>query len=339
MRLRIGYVPLTDAALLVAAAERGFAAAEGLRLELVREPSWATLRDKLALGRLDGAHMLAPLAIASTLGLSGPRAALIAPFALNLNGNAITVSARLWAELADLGAEDEVSSVARAFGKAAAEWRRRGERFRLATVFPFSTHTYQLHAFARLSGVELAEVADVVVVPPPRMAEALRSGDVDGFCVGSPWNSVAVEAGSGRIAALGVEIVPDAPEKILALPSSSASEAVVPPLLRALKEAGRWCADPSNRAELAALLAEPRHLDLDARPILRSLEGRLLLSPDGHKRENPRYIVLGEDAHRPRPAHARWILHRMIETGQATADAEAAAAVYRTDLFDAILGR
>jgi NitT/TauT family transport system ATP-binding protein len=246
----------------------------------------------------------------------------------------------LWDELAGLGAREDVGSVARAFGAVAASRRREGRPLRLATVFPFSTHTYQLRAFARRGGVELAEAAEVVVVPPPQMVAALRSGDIDGFCVGSPWNSIAVEAGLGRIAALGVDIVPDAPEKVLALPALFAASPAVAPLLRALRQAGRWCADPSNRAELSALLGQKRHLDLDGELIRRSLDGRLLVSPDGRERWEERYLVLGEDAHRPRPEHARWLVGEMVGMGQAI-DGEgldAAVAVYRPDLFVAAVG-
>ncbi|MFJ5489146.1 ABC transporter substrate-binding protein, partial [Hansschlegelia beijingensis] len=94
-RLKIGFIPLVDAAAPIVAATRGFAADEGLEIELVREVSWANIRDRLTFGHFDAAHLLAPLAISTSLGLGGIRAPLAAPMALGLNGNAITLTPHL----------------------------------------------------------------------------------------------------------------------------------------------------------------------------------------------------------------------------------------------------
>jgi two-component system, oxyanion-binding sensor len=319
---RIGLVPLTDAAVLIAAAERGFARAAGVAIELVPKPSWASLRDELALGHLDAAHVLAPLAVAVRLGLSGPRVDLAAAASLNLNGNALTVSLDLWDEMAAKGAGDDVAATARAFVASARRRAANGRPLVLGTVFPYSSHTYQLRALAALGGGRLEDLAQVVVVPPPRTAEALRAGRIDGFCVGSPWNSVAVAAGTGRIAAFGCEIVPDAPEKILALPRAALDRAK--PLVAALEAAAAWCAAPENRGELAEMLAAPGHLGLPAEIVRRTLDGRLVVAPDGAERVDVRYLVLGATV--PRARHARWIAESMAEAGQAAADAALAAA-------------
>ena len=97
--LRAGFIPLIDAAALIVAADRGFAAEEGVKLELVREVSWANMRDRLMLGQFDAAHMLAPLAIAATLGRDYAKVEMIAPLALGLNGNAVVVSNDLHAAI------------------------------------------------------------------------------------------------------------------------------------------------------------------------------------------------------------------------------------------------
>ncbi|WP_019904332.1 CmpA/NrtA family ABC transporter substrate-binding protein [Methylobacterium sp. 77] len=336
MRLALGYVPLVDAAGLIAAAELGFAKAEGLTLDLVREPSWATLRDKLALGHLDGAHILAPLAIASTLGLSGPQTRLRVPMALNLNGNAVTLSRPLW-EAMELDG-DEVDAVAAAFARIAERRAGEGRPLTLGTVHPFSSHTYQLRIFAERGGLDLDATTRLVVIPPPQIAEALRRELIDGFCVGSPWNSVAVAEGYGRIAVLGSELMPDCPEKVLALPESEAERCA--PLVRALDRAGRWCADPGNGAELAALLAREAYLGVPAPLLERALRGDVIVDPDGSRRRDSRFVRFGEPAHRPDPAHADWCIDQALRAGQLTAtdDIRAAArAVYRPDLFDAAL--
>ncbi|MDR7039085.1 NitT/TauT family transport system ATP-binding protein [Methylobacterium sp. BE186] len=335
MRLHLGYIPLLDAAPLIAAAEFGFAAEEGLELDLSAEPSWATLRDRLALGYLDGAHMLAPLALASALGLSGPPADLVVPLGLNLNGNAVTLSADLWQAMAP--GEDGPATVARAFAGLAETRRRAGRPIVLGTVHPFSCHTYQLRHFLALGGLDLAAVR-LVAVPPQHSVEALSRGIVDGFCAGAPWNGVAVAAGIGRIAALGCEIVPDAPEKVLALSARLGEGAL--PLVRAVARAGLWCAEPGNRAELAHRLAARAFLGQDAGLVARCLDGEIILDAAGRRRRVAGYIHLGRPALEPAADQLRWLIDEMAEAGQIptagiAATLEAAGRIYRPDLLRA----
>lgn len=336
MRLHLGYVPLLDAAPLIAAAEFGFAAEEGLDLDLSAEPSWATLRDRLALGYLDGAHMLAPLALASALGFSGPPADLVVPLGLNLNGNAVTLSTGLWEAMAP--ADDEPQSAARAFAGLAEARRRQGRPLVLGTVHPFSCHTYALRHFLALGGLDRAAVR-LVAVPPQHCVEALFRGIVDGFCAGAPWNGVAVAAGIGRIAALACEIVPDAPEKVLALSARLGEGAL--PLVRAVARAGLWCAEPGNRDELAHRLAARSWLGQEAALIARCLAGEIVLDGRGRRRHAPGYIRLGRPALEPGAAQLRWLLAEMREAGQipagegAAGTVEAARRIYRPDLLAA----
>ena len=346
-RLRIGYVPLTDAAVLIAAAERGFAEAEGVGIELVREVSWANIRDKLILGHFDAAHMLAPFAIATSLGLGHIRVPLVAPFALNLNGNAITLSNELFVEMIMQSGQPPESPVetAKALAKLVARRRERGgPPLALGMVFPFSTHNYLLRHWLRLGGIDPEQDVQLVVVPPPYMAESLRTGLLHGFCVGSPWNSLAVDSDVGRIVALGVEIVRHAPEKILALPQRSAEQdpETVFRLIRGLRAAAGWCEDRTNRTELARLLASPRHLALPEHIIYDTLEGNLRVAPNDLRRANPDFLQLGrEKTNRPDPRHAKWLYAEMVHAGQTSFSNEAydaAAAVYRPDLYELATG-
>lgn len=336
MRLTVGYVPLTDAAPVIAAAELGFARDEGLEIELAREPSWATLRDRLALGHLDAAHMLGPLAIASALGLSGPQADLCVPMALGLNGNALTVSNGLWEAMAP--GDGGLAEVAAAFARVARARVEAGRPLIIGTVHPFSSHSYQLRLFADHGGLDLDTSVRLVVVPPPETVYALRRGRIDGFCVGAPWNSVAVAAGLGRIAALGCEIAPDCPEKVLAVPAGADFTL---PLVRAVHRAGLWCAEAGNRDALSRLLSERAGLDADAALLARTLSGALIVAPDGTGRADPDYLRLDGTTHAPDPGQARWIVRQMMACGQVAAGSDAperAAALYRPDIFAAAIG-
>ncbi|WP_375463076.1 CmpA/NrtA family ABC transporter substrate-binding protein [uncultured Methylobacterium sp.] len=333
MRLHLGYVPLCDAAPVIVAHEMGFARSEGLELELTAEPSWATLRDRLALGHLDAAHMLAPLALASALAVSGPPSDIIVPLSLSLSGNAITLSTGLWAAMAP--ESDRLEDVARAFACAARERKAAGRPLTLGTVHPFSCHTYELRLFAQAGGLDPAAFR-LVVVPPQYSVETLSRGIVDGFCAGAPWNAVAVSAGLGRIAALGCEVAPDAPEKVLAL--SPRLEGAIVPLVRAVASAGRWCAEPSNRTELVHRLARRAYLNLDAGLIARALSGSITLDASGLQRAAPDYLRLGAAAETPRSEHVRWLVAQMRASGQIPVGddvAAAAEAVYRPDIYTA----
>lgn len=335
MKFQVGYLPLTDAAPVIAAAELGFAAEEGIEIVLSREPSWATLRDRLALDHLDAAHMLAPLALASRLGISGPPADLQVPVALNLNGNALTVSTALWEAMAP--ESDKPADVARAFASVARERAIAGTPLTLGTVHPFSCHTYQIRLFCELGGLEPRHAPRLVVVPPPNTVEALSRGIIDGFCVGAPWNSIAAAEGIGRIALLCCEIVPDCIEKVLAVHSGSAETTA--PLVRAVRRAGLWCADPSNLGDLAELLSEKGGLGSDTDLIRRSLSGHLIVDAIGHVRTNADYLRFGEPAEAPRPDQARWLIAQMELAGQIDAglDVEAALrATFRAHLVDVL---
>src|SRR3954465_5079889 len=222
-----GSIPLVEAAALIVAVDKGFAAAEGLEVELVREVSWSNVRDKLNIGFFDAAHLLAPGAIASSLGLGHVQVPIVAPFGLGMNGNAITVSPALYAAIAaaaDGSIVDPIVS-ARALARVVAARKARGEQpLTFGMTFPFSTHSYHLRFWMAAGGVDPDEDVHLVVLPPPYMVESLANGHVDGFCVGAPWNSVAVDLGVGFILHFVSEILLRAAEKVLAVRDRWAQE-------------------------------------------------------------------------------------------------------------------
>ncbi len=343
-KLRIGYIPLVDAAALIVAVDMGFAAAEHLDIELVREVSWSNVRDKLNIGLFDAAHLLSPMAIASSLGIGHVRVPIIAPFNLGLNGNAITVSPRLFASLSELADGDIADPMvsARAFARLVADRKARGaEPLTFGMTFPFSNHNYQLRFWMAAGGVDPDEDVRLVVLPPPYMVESLASGHVDGFCVGAPWNSVAVDSGVGRILHFGCEIMARASEKVLGVRERWATDnnETLGALIRALTQASDFIAAPDNRPAVAA--AVTRRLGVDADLIVRTLGGNLKIAPDGATRTNGRYILIGrEAASRPDPVQAAWLYAQMVRWGQAPLSEElnaTAQAVFRPDLYDAAL--
>jgi NitT/TauT family transport system ATP-binding protein len=345
--LHIGFIPLVDAAALIVAVDKGFAAAEGLDVTLVREVSWSNVRDKLNIGLFDAAHLLAPVAIASSLGLGHVKVPIVAPFNLGLNGNAITVSPALHAAIMGEISGDPFDPLATslALSRVVAARRKGGaEPLTFGMTFPFSTHNYQLRFWMAAGGVDPDEDVRLVVLPPPFMVDSLANGQVDAFCVGAPWNSVAVDLGVGHILHFVSDILVRAAEKVLAVRQSwsESNPQVLAALIRAAFRAAEFIGQPQNRAEAARLLAQPERLGVDADVIQRTLDGRLKISPDGTMRESSRYWLVGrEGAARPDPVQAAWLYAQMVRWGQASFSPEAlktAMAVFRPDLYDAVLG-
>jgi ABC-type nitrate/sulfonate/bicarbonate transport systems, periplasmic components len=345
--LRIGFIPLVDAAALVVAVDKGFAKAEGLDVTLVREVSWSNVRDKLNIGLFDAAHLLAPVAIASSLGLGHVKVPIIAPFNLSLNGNAITVSPALHAAI--MGEIDgdpfDPMATALALSRVVVARRKSGaEPLTFGMTFPFSTHNYQLRFWMAAGGIDPDEDIHLVVLPPPYMVDSLASGQVDAFCAGAPWNSVAVDLGVGHILHFVSDILVRAAEKVLAVRQnwSEKNPQVLAALIRAASRAAEFIEQPQNRAEAARILALPERIGVDADVILRTLDGRLKISPDGTVRESSRYLLVGrEGAARPDPVQAAWLYAQMIRWGRTRFSLDAlkiAEAVFRPDLYDAALG-
>jgi NitT/TauT family transport system ATP-binding protein len=345
-KLRIGFIPLADATALLVAVDKGFAAAEGLDVELVREVSWSNVRDKLNIGLFDAAHLIAPVAIASSLGLGHVKVPIVAPFGLGVNGNAITVSPALYASIAAAADGNIVDPMvsARALARVVARRKANGEApLTFGMTFPFSTHNYHLRFWMAAGGVDPDEDVRLVVLPPPYMVESLANRHVDAFCVGAPWNSVAVDLGIGFILHFVSEILSRAAEKLLAARASWAQEHpdVLRRLVRAHGAAAAFVEDPANRDEVSAMLAAPNRIGASAEVIRRTLDGRMKVAPDGTVRVNDRYLLIGRNgAGRPDPVQAAWLYAQMVRWGQAPFSEElraAAEAVFRPDLYDAAL--
>ena len=346
-KLRIGFIPLADAAALIVAVDKGFTAAEGLDVELVREVSWSNIRDKLNIGVFDAAHLIAPVAIASSLGIGHVKVPIVAPFGLGVNGNAITVSPALHAAIAAAADGDILDPLvtARALARVIAHRKARGEEpLTFGMTFPFSTHNYHLRFWMAAGGVDPDEDVRLVVLPPPYMVESLANRHVDAFCVGAPWNSVAVDLGIGFILHFVSEILARAAEKVLGLRSRWAQDnaELVQGLVRAHQRAVDFIEDGANRDEVAATLAAPNRIGVAPEVLRRTFDGRLKVAPDGSVRTSDRYLLVGRrGAARPDPVQAAWLYAQMVRWGQAPLSDDmlaAAKAVFRPDLFDAAVG-
>jgi two-component system, oxyanion-binding sensor len=328
--VRLGFLPLVDSAIVIAAAAQGFAEEQKLTLELTRETSWASLRDRLVLGHVDAAPLLAPMALAAAAGLDAWRVPLAAPMTMGLNGNSITVSAALFNEMRGAAPDADLSDplAAGAALRHVVRQRQAGDApiVRLRTVFPFSSHSLQLRHWLRASGLDPAKDVDIEVIPPPLMVDALAAGYVDGFCAGAPWSEVAADQGVGRRLFACTALWPDGPEKVLAMRATWLAEhhAVTLRLVKALVNAARWCADPRNHPALAQLLAQPQHVGQPAAIIAEALASSGI-----------RFFA-GAATH-PRTSQALWLAAHMLAGGDLKPgfSVRDVAAVYRPDVYRA----
>ena len=345
--ITLGFIPLTDCAVLAVARERGFAVREGIDLRLSREVSWANIRDKVALGHLHGAQMLAGMPIATTLGINQIPMPMQVPFCLNRNGNAITVSNTLHDAMAQgdgFPAWDDVAAAGRALHRVIAQRQAEGRApLTFGMVYPFSCHNYELRYWMAASGIDPDNDVRLVVVPPPLMVDSLRDGHIDGFCVGEPWSSVAVEANLGRIIVSKAKLWRHGMEKVVGVPKVWASQngAVLAALIRALDRAAAWADDPVNCHELATLLAAPEYLGMPEGVVARALCGEILTGSGLEHRAVADFLVLHRNgANLPSVEHALWIYSQMVRWRQAVrrpGDEALIRSIFRPDVYRAAL--
>ena len=327
-KLRLGFVPLTDCAPLVMAQELGLYKKFGLDVRLTRELGWATVRDKIVHGELDAAHALAAMPLAASLGLGSIACDCLTALVLNQHGNAITLSADLWKR----GVRD---------GRTLREEiirSRREKMFTFGVVFPFSSHRHLFRKWLSASGIDPERDVRFVVVPPPQMVANLKAGHLDGFCVGEPWNSLAVHARAGWIAATSAELDPGHPEKVLMVRQDFATRRNQEhlALITALREACEFCDQPENRARIAATLSRPEYVGVSEEILKLGLAGQLDCGNGQLRRIDDFFVFHRDGANDPVSKQAAWALQLVRTSGlcpdPAKLNFSLGRRVYRADL-------
>ncbi|BES69265.1 CmpA/NrtA family ABC transporter substrate-binding protein [Marinobacter nanhaiticus D15-8W] len=306
--VRLGFVPLLDSAPLIIARELGLFFREGLDVELVREASWASLRDKISFGLLDGAHMLAPMPMAMSLATDRPRTPITMGMVLSRNGNGITVSSSLYPKLVECGADpnDPLAS-AKALVEVA---QRRGSPIQLASVAPWSSHDLQLRDWVAAAGPDARNHLQIVPVSPVQMEDAFRAGAIEGCCVGEPWNSLLEWQDLGVILHAGHQIWQNSPEKVLGMRKDWADQhtEIHQRLIRVLLRACQWLDNPEHHAALRDILSDERYLGNQ----VKALDGHpfSLFHPRLHQH------FFRDSANFPWLSQAHWLATRLARWGQ-----------------------
>ncbi len=332
-RLRLGIIPLVDAAPFFVAQEKGFFAKQGLDVDVSVEASWASIRDKVVTGLLDGAQMLAPMPLAASLGIDGIGVPMVTAMTLNLNGNSIAVSEAIYRELR-LRQREPVSA-GRALEAMLVRDRLLGRRKRaFAHVFPFSTHHYVLRYWLAASGIDPDRDVRLEVIPPPLMVQHLGDGRIDGFCVGAPWGAAAEAAGVGYRVVNTYQIWNNAPEKVLGVTEAwaRARPRTHRALVAALIDACRWLDVPENRAEGAQIVIDSGAVDAPPATIRTALE----VPSAGDCFFGTGLVFHRHAANFPWISHAMWFIEQMRrwrQIGDGIDTATAAASVYQPDIY------
>ena len=263
--VRIGFIPLTDCASVVMAAEMGFDKKYGIKIVPTKEASWASVRDKMVNGELDAAHVLYGLIYGLQLGIGGPKKDMNVLMTLNNNGQAITLANKL----KDQGATDGASLRKLITAKPGT--------YTFAQTFPTGTHAMWLYYWLAANDIDPFKDVKTIVVPPPQMVANMRVGNMDGFCVGEPWNNRAIMDKIGFTAVTTQDIWVDHPEKVLG--TSADWVAKNPNTARAMTaavlEAGRWIdASLANRRKTAETIAQKAYVNTDVEVIYERMLGR-----------------------------------------------------------------
>ncbi|MBD3881065.1 ABC transporter substrate-binding protein [Phormidium tenue FACHB-886] len=256
VNLEIGFIPLTDCAPLVVAQEKGFFKKHGLeQVTLSREPNWKAVLEGVSSGRLDAAQMVAGMPLALTIGAVGktPLPTLSA-MVMSRNGNAITLSKTLYdqgvrslADLQQVIAQDPNKQ--RIFGM----------------VHPTSMHNLLLRHWLASGGIDPDRDVTLKMIPPPQMAANLKAGNIDGYCVGEPWNAYSIHEGTGFVARTDLDLWAGHPEKVLGVREDWSNQYPKThiALVKALIEACEYCDDRRNREEVLELICRPQYIGTD----------------------------------------------------------------------------
>lgn len=358
--LKFGFIKLTDMAPLAVAYEKRFFEDEGLYVTLEAQANWKVLLDRVIDGELDGAHMLAGQPLGATIGF-GTQAHIITAFSMDLNGNGITVSNDIWAQMKPNIPHENGKPIhpikADALKPVVEKFKNEGKPFKMGMVFPVSTHNYELRYWLAAGGIhpgfyaphkgdtsgQIDADALLSVTPPPQMPATMEAGTINGYCVGEPWNQQAVFKGIGVPVITDYEIWKNNPEKVFGVSKGWADKNPNTHIrvVKAMIRAAMWLDENNNanRKEAVKLLAKPQYVGADEEVIANSMTGTFEYEK-GDVRDVPDFNVFFRyNATYPFYSDAIWYLTQMRRWGQ-IADAksdgwfmETAKKVYRPDIY------
>ena len=331
-KLKIGFIPLTDCASVVMASELGLYKKYGLDVTVSKEASWAAVRDKLTIGDIQAAHILYGMPYASTLGITGAEGQqkpMVIPMALNQNGQAITLSNQL--KKRGVKTPQDVKKMV--------DEDRGKKTYTFAMTFPPGTHAMWMRYWLASGGVDPDQDVKLITIPPPQMVANMRIGNMDGFCVGEPWNARAIFDGIGFTAITTQQMWKNHPEKVLGMTQEFVEKnpRTVKAVLMATIEAAQYIDKLENRPKVAEVIARKEYVNAPVDVVLGRIQGKYVYG-DGRTEQDPDYMKFYRDGEVSFPwkSHGLWFLtqHRRWGFIKAPIDYKKVVdAVNRTDLY------
>ncbi len=309
-KIKIGFIPLTDCASVVMAHELGLYKKHGLDVEVSREASWATIRDKVLAGDLHGAHCLFGMPFSVYTGVGGQAGSeMHIAMVLNNNGQAITLAKDFCPQVGFR----ETGKV-----KSAVEATKAKKTVTFAMTFPGGTHDMWLRYWLAATGVDQKSVK-VITIPPPQMVANMKVGNMDGYCVGEPWNGVAVQQAIGTTHISSQDIWKHHPEKALVVNKdfSATRRDELKAVMKAVLEASAWLDDMNNRKQAASVIGKPAYVNAPPEVIEARLLGKYDLGCD-RKHEYTDDTMLFHRAgavNFPRKSHGIWFMAQYVRFG------------------------
>ena len=182
--VRIGYLPITDATVLLVAHAKGFFEEEGLKTErptLIR--GWSPLVEGFAAGKFNLVHFLKPI-----------------PIWMRYNNN-FPVKIMSWAHLNGSGLVVGRHTDAKSFSALGGK--------QVAVPYWYSMHNIVLQMGLRHAGLTpviksqgdpiAANEVNLQIMPPPDMPPALAARKIDAFIVAEPFNAVGEMLAGGKM--------------------------------------------------------------------------------------------------------------------------------------------
>jgi nitrate/nitrite transport system substrate-binding protein len=282
--VKVGFIPLTDCASVVIASVMKFDEKYGIKITPSKEASWAAVRDKVVNGELDAAHILYGLVYGVHLGIGGPRKDMAVLMSINNNGQGITLSNQL---------RDKGVTTGGALKKLVDTEKR---DYTFAQTFPTGTHAMWLYYWLASYGIDPFRDVKNITVPPPQMVANMRVGNMDGFCVGEPWNNRAIYDKIGFTAATTQDIWKDHPEKVLGTTAEFVHKYpnTARAMIMAMLEASRYIDDMANRHKVAEIIADKSYVNCPVEVIDQRMEGKYE-DGLGRKWNDPNYMKFYND--------------------------------------------
>ncbi len=335
--IKLGIIALTDCSSIIIAHEKGLFKKYGINSTVSKGASWAAIRDSLVNGDIQATHMLLGMPIASSMGLGGaPKKPIIAPFILNRNGQAITLSNTF---------KGKVAADPKALKPFVDEAKTKGNPLTFAMTFPPGTHAMWMRYYLAAGGINPGDAAgagadiSLITVPPPQMVANMKVGKMDGFCVGEPWNAKTIVDDIGYTSIATQGIWKDHPEKVCAFTEEFATKnpKTVKAVMKALHEASVWLDKMENREEQAKIVSAATYINCPPETILGRLVGKYDMG-DGRKIRDPDYMIFSDrNCNYPQAKYAKWWLTQLRRWGfvEGAPDYEGVAKqVMRADLYE-----